>query len=130
MSVLGTDIGAALPELRAEAESLMVTPCVLERVSGHTINPDNGQRIDEWTVRWEGRCKVVTSREHREVVIGGQRVTRKPATVCVPWDAPKAHQDDRFVTGLGTFFVDGIEHHSITIQQRYTCSENQEVLAP
>lgn len=132
VSVLGGDLGRVLPELRAEAESLMVTECVLERKDGFTVNPENGQRVDRWVPVWVPAvggpgCKVVTSREHREIVVGGQRVTTKPTTVCVPWDAPKARQGDRFVTPRGVFWVAGVEHHSWNIQQRYTCTENQEV---
>lgn len=131
MSVLGTDLGAALPELQAESEGLMVTPVTLERKAGSTINPDNGQRVDEWAEVWSGLCRVTSRAESVERVIGGQRVTFKPHIVAVPLAAQvDGRQGDRFVTDLGTFWVVDIPRKSLTHSQKYTCSENQEVLAP
>lgn len=70
-------------------------------------------------------CKTITSREAREVVIGGQRVTVKPTIVSVPWGAPRAEVGWRFVTDRGDFYVASIEHHSLPVQARYACHENQ-----
>lgn len=126
MSILGRDLAAALPELRVEAESLMVTPCVMERRDGHTIDPDNHHRTDRWVEAWSGLCRVVTSREAREITVGGQKVTVKPTNVRIPWDTePRAVVGDRFTTGEGVFYVAGVEHDTWAVQQRYTCAEHQ-----
>lgn len=128
--MIGHDIDAALPVLRAQAESLMVTPCVLEKPDGHTEDPENYQQVALWVTVWEPgfpACKVVTSREAREVSVGGQRVTVKPTLVSVPWDAPEAAIGWRFRTPLGVFYVAGIERHSHAVQARYSTVEHQEM---
>lgn len=129
MSILGPDLSAALPELQAEAESLMVTPVTLERKTGHTVNPANGQRIDEWSEVWSGQCRVTSRAESVDRVIGGQRVTFKPVIVAVPLGTV-AQPGDRFATGHGTFYVVDVVRKSLTPHQKYTCSEAQEVTAP
>lgn len=123
--MIGHDITAALPELRAEAESLMVTECRLERLDGHDTDPDTGYRADRWVLVWAGSCKAVTSREAREITVGGQKVTVKPTTVSIPWDAPRGRVGDRFVTEDGDLHVVGVERHSWPVQQRYACAEHQ-----
>ena len=121
-------IDLTLDELRAAAESGMVTPCTIERKTGTGTDPANYQRIDTWADVWAGRCKVETTQTHRETTVGGQSVTEQPVTVSVPWDAPMAQQGDRIVTDLGIFHVAGIIRDSRRIQQEYACSENQEVV--
>lgn len=104
----------------------MVTPCVLERADGHTLDPDTRERIEQWTpVPGITRCSIRRSKSEREIHVAGQRVTVGSHTVSVPWDAPKARVGDRFATDLGVFYVAGVEHHSLPVQQRYSTAENQ-----
>ena len=64
--MLGHDVAAALPELRAHAESLLVDAGVLQRITGHTIRAD-GWREDVWATHWSGPIRL------RTLVVGSDR---------------------------------------------------------
>lgn len=60
--MIGDDIAAALPELRAEAESLMQDACVIERESGSVMDPVTFEERPSWSLVYAGPCRVkVTS---------------------------------------------------------------------
>lgn len=112
----------------------MVVPCELQRLDGaHTIDPETGERTDNWATYWAGGgnppddpgCKLQTSREAREMNVGGQRVTAKPTNVGIPWGSPRPQVGDKLATDRGTFFVTGVDHHSSPIMLRFTAAENQ-----
>lgn len=125
--MIGHEIAASLPELRAEAESLMVVPCVIERIDHDTptYDPENGYRTDTWVEVWAGGCKFRTSQNARTVDLGGQEVTVKPINVGIPWDAPQPRVGDRLTTDHGVFFVTDVDHHSQGIMRRFSCAEHQ-----
>ena len=52
--MLGADIAAALPSLRAHAESLMVDTGELQARTGSSINATTGARVDVWAAYWSG----------------------------------------------------------------------------
>ena len=59
---LGADIAAALPELRAQAESLMVDACTIRRATGETtIDPVSLADVPVYAVVWSGPCRVQRS---------------------------------------------------------------------
>ena len=64
--MLGHDVAAALPELRAHAESLLVDAGDLQRITGHTVRGD-GWREDVWTTHWTGPIRL------RTLVVGSDR---------------------------------------------------------
>jgi len=55
---LVSDILAALPELMAQAESLMVDTCRITSGGEVVTDPDTGEVTRERTAVYEGRCKV------------------------------------------------------------------------
>jgi len=60
--MLGHDIAAALPELRAQAESLMVDACRVERPTGETtLDPDTLAEVPVYEVVYEGKCRIQRS---------------------------------------------------------------------
>ena len=61
MTVLGDDIAAALPELRSQAEALMVDACKVERPNGTTLDPDTLAEVPAFALVWEGPCRVQRS---------------------------------------------------------------------
>lgn len=57
--MIGHDIAAALPELRAQAESMMITPCRISRTGTVTANPDTGADVIIPGAKvYAGGCKV------------------------------------------------------------------------
>ena len=87
--MIGTAIGGALARLRAEAESLMVDSCQLQRRTGGSLDPDTGFVADEWETYWTGKCRVRSGgREAAESQIGGEPVLNLGPVLQVPVDAP------------------------------------------
>lgn len=73
--MLGHDVAAALPELRAHAESLLSDTGQLQRITGHTDRAD-GWREDVWTTHWTGPIRL------RTLVVGSDRDTAgQPVTI-------------------------------------------------
>jgi hypothetical protein len=55
---LAADVLRILPELRAQAEALMVDECRITAPGETVTDPDTGEVTNERTVVYEGRCKV------------------------------------------------------------------------
>ena len=64
--MLGHDVAADLPWLRAHAESLLSDTGALQRITGHTVRAD-GWREDVWTTHWTGPIRL------RTLVVGSDR---------------------------------------------------------
>jgi len=59
---LGDDIAAALPELRAHAESLMTDWVLVERATGtQSMDPDTLEMVDDYATVHEGKGRVQRS---------------------------------------------------------------------
>lgn len=56
--MLVSAVAAALPELQAQAESLMVTPCVVARPTGVTADPVTGADVETSETVYDGYCKI------------------------------------------------------------------------
>jgi len=74
-AVIGNIIGSALPAMRAQAESLMTTVCVIERDSGLTeFDEVTNQQVTVWDTVYEGRCRLYTpGRNQPQVIVAGQQ---------------------------------------------------------
>ena len=126
--MIGDDVTGTLPELRAYAESLMVTACSLDHpapVETWPIDPDTGHRTPTWVAYWTGRCELKSKRESRTVMVGQQTVTVQQVSIGIPWNAPRPEVGDRVTTSEGTFYVNGVDHHSHKIKRRFTADEHQ-----
>lgn len=55
--MIGADIAAALPELRAQAESLMVDAVLIERRAGQSTDQVTGKVVDVFEPVWSGKCR-------------------------------------------------------------------------
>ena len=55
---LGSDIAAALPELRAQAESMMQDAVLIERQTGTTPDPVTLEEIPTWATVHEGQARI------------------------------------------------------------------------
>ena len=56
--MLGDDLTAALPELRAHAESMMVDACRVERVTGTRFDRILGVDVADTSLVYAGPCRV------------------------------------------------------------------------
>lgn len=106
------DIAAALPELRAHAESLMVDSCTITRrrldESGEPVremDPDTLELTDVWDEVYSGRCRVQRPGAvmvGREPVVGGAEYSVETVHVQVPLAALGVKTDDRVtITAVG-----------------------------
>lgn len=106
------DIAAALPELRAHAESLMVDSCTITRrrldESGEPVremDPDTLELTDVWDEVYSGRCRVQRPGAvmvGREPVVGGVEYSVETVHVQVPLAALGVKTDDRVtITAVG-----------------------------
>ena len=94
--MLGDDITAALPELRAHAESLMVDECVVERRTGRVLNEDTLEYVDQWAPVWSGQCRVQVRQTQPAVEDTAGRVfTVTDAVVQLPVTGAVFADDDR-----------------------------------
>ena len=94
---IGADIAAALPELRAAAESLMVDSCRIERATGTTIDPDTLAEVPVYETVYEGKCRVQRpgSLAPRESVAGGFEFGIDTVEVQAPLSAAGLRKYDR-----------------------------------
>lgn len=106
------DIAAALPELRAHAESLMVDSCAIVRrrldEDGEPVremDPDTLEYADVWDEVYAGRCRVQRPGAvmvGREPVVGGVEFNVETVHVQVPLAALGVKADDRVtITAVG-----------------------------
>ena len=96
--MLVDDIAWALPQLRQQAEALMVDGCTITRSGGTSseFNPDTGEweTLPAGASVYEGRCQV-RSQNAAEVVAAEQEVGQHIYTVSVPWDTTGVTRGDR-----------------------------------
>lgn len=94
--MLGDDIAAALPELRAQAESMMVDTCKVEYVNGTTWDEGSGTSVPAYATRYEGKCRVQTTLTSEANPNAGEREwTVQSLTVAVPMSAIGFEVGDR-----------------------------------
>ena len=59
--MIGDDIAAVLPELRREAESLMVDTLVVEHQTGTTVDPDSLAEVPTFSEVYSGKGRIQRS---------------------------------------------------------------------
>jgi len=57
--VIGDDVAAVLPGLRAHAESLMVDSVLVERADGDPTVNDKGEVVPGWQAIYAGKCRLI-----------------------------------------------------------------------
>ena len=132
--MIADEIAAALPELQAAAESLMVESCVIERVTGSTVD-DEGREVNTYRTIYAGPVRIRSFRpypEEREVsaststaqvydlhIPAAERMAGLLATGAVStWDGPVRNGDRLTRTTPGRpVEVYGLEtEHDVTFQ--------------
>lgn len=96
--MIGDDIAAALPALRAEAESLMVDRGTIERADGWDVDPDNGQRVPRWAAVATTPVRVVrVTVADLQSSTGGQSLTQAVVEFRAPWTLADLRIGDRII---------------------------------
>lgn len=88
--MIADDIAAALPELQAQAESLMVDEALITRTGTEwTVDPITGRDVPPGTVEvYAGKAKVQSWQPYEQTPdVGGQTLTRQRYYVHVPVSA-------------------------------------------
>ena len=102
--MLGQEIAAALPELRAHAESLMVDACVIERATGETtFDPVTLEEVPVYAPVHSGKCRIQRpDTQTRETVVGGIEFAQRGVYGQLPLSAVGIRKGDRLtVTAVG-----------------------------
>lgn len=94
--MLGHDVAAALPVLRAHAESLLVDAGDLQRITGHTVRSD-GWREDMWTTHWTGPIRLRTLVVGSDRDAAGQPVAATRIQCSLPVSVTDVRAGDRIV---------------------------------
>lgn len=82
---LGDDLAAALPELRAHAESMMTDTIRLERVTGSAPHPTTLEMVDTYETVYEGKGRWQRPNvQASESVVGGVEFGVNAVTVQLP----------------------------------------------
>lgn len=133
--MIGDDIAAGLAAIQAEAESLLVDVCNLQRKSGTTTDPTSDMVSDVWTSYRTGiACRVrAASLQPRESVAGAQYVTAVSAVVSVSMSIDDVRIDDRVMVTesrdpslIGVpLYVRGVPRGSQLTLRRLSVSEVQ-----
>lgn len=135
--MIGDDIAAALPELRAQAESLMTTPCEIREPGSRQYNPetDTEQYVPGalvWPPAGEtGWCHIRQGNQPVVVVAGGQQVTEQGYLCTVPHDAVfnAGHilkitgGDDPYLVGR-SLTIETIHGRTWRVQRRFLALDN------
>lgn len=85
--MIADEIASVLPQLQAQAESLMVDTCTITREGeGWVVDPDTGREVPAPpTTVYEGKCKVQTYEPHeRTPDVGGSTEVIQRYHVHVP----------------------------------------------
>ena len=124
--MLGADIAAALPGLRAQAESLMVDTCRIRRPIGQTTDPLSGESVPVYRVPdvYVGPCKVQdTGNQAREVDSGSSLATLTSLEVHVPVSAESVAAGDFIEVGARKFRADRPHRKTWQTAQRIPVTE-------
>lgn len=94
--MLGYDIAAALPELRQQAESMMVDTCTVEYVNGSAWDEGAGTSVPTYAPRYTGKCRVQTTLTEPSNPDAGEREwTVESFTISLPMSATGFQVGDR-----------------------------------
>lgn len=120
--MIGHDIAAALPAMRAEAESLMVSRCTIERLT--TVWDEVEQKtMTTWSVvHSDIPCALTVPSASPRALLAGEAVTPETPIVKVPVAVDGIEADDRVTLADGT--VAWVTHSPIRdhqVQRRLVC---------
>lgn len=109
--MLNDGIAAALPELRAHAESRMTRTCLVRAVTGVDVDPETGADVPSYgPTLYEGPCRL-RDRQYGSTALdlsGTAPATRSRLELHVPFGSP------RIPVGAVVSFEDGTPDYRVT----------------
>lgn len=126
--MIGNAISEALPALRAEAESLLTDPCIIERRTGSAaIDPLTGHASSTWSAVWSGMCRIRTvSSVTSTAIAGGESASITVRVLSLPVSAPAPLIGYRATVATVTdrpLYVVGVPYGSQTVLRRVQVSD-------
>ena len=120
--MLGGDVSAALPPMRAQAESNMLDSCELQKRGKRTLDEETGEAVSEWETYWSGPCRVRTATDTVfPVRSGGERVDLEDPVLALPVSAPEPLVGHRAVVASmpdRPLYVTGVRVGSQLVRRR------------
>lgn len=134
--MIGSLIEDSFPALKAEAESLLVDRCRMERKTGRrTVDPVTKATADEWQAYAKDvPCRLRRSGNVQQAALaGGASLTTLPATLSISIDGPDVDIDHRAVitasrdaSAIGKhLYVQSVPRGSEMVLRRLLVSEVQ-----
>lgn len=133
--MIGDVIAAWLPDLRREAESLLIDTCLIERRTGQTSNdPGTGMSTPTYATYWSGPCRALVRSDTQPVPVGAELANVLHLEVSIAVDAPAPHIGHRITITAAVFdsslagaqvFVTGVPVGSQMILRRITAEKAQ-----
>lgn len=120
--MIGHDIAAALPELRAQAESLMSDCCSIDRAA--SVWDEVAQKsVTTWTPVHAGvPCRLSRPPAASRSLLTGEAVTAEAPIVKVPWTCEGIEPDDRVTLCDGRVaWVSQVPVYDDQVQRRLVC---------
>lgn len=126
--MLGQDIAAALPRLRAEAESLMTDVAVIERLYDADLDPVTLQESSRWVLVQTTPCRVAPSSgsaSPQETSPGDHEWSVPVVEIHVPHDTEGIERGDRVTVANRDLVatVMRVPRTTQSVRLRLTCEE-------
>ena len=122
--MIGDVIAEALPELRAQAESLMAATATITRGGGEPIwDPVTEQMSDGTTTIYDGPARLIRASAGKAVDAAGEDVQATPYVVVVPRDVAGIADGDRLVIGGLDLRVETTLTGTHAVELRVMCVE-------
>lgn len=94
--MLGYAITATLPQLRAEAESLLIDACEMQERTGGTMDPATGHVTPTWTTYATSVCRVRPRDVDSRPRVGGEPLPESGYVVALPMSSQSPSVGHRF----------------------------------
>lgn len=130
--VIGADLAAALPEMRAEAESLMVDRCTIERFTSYFDEGEQKTVTDWLLVLADEPCMFVDEAGSARSLLTDETVTptvpvvKVSVRVLAAQPEKRPQPDDRITLASGpVVYVTHVPQRSNQVQCRIQCRRQQ-----
>ena len=132
VAVIGDDLAAGLPELRAQAESLMTATGQIGTVT-EVFDRATNKTIETFAEHYAGRMSVWHATKASVATVAGQMVTTNPLLCSVPWDTTGIEvgmvvrvtaSHDPALVGLDLTVAD-VSRHEQSVRRLLTLIDNQ-----
>lgn len=123
--MLADEIARALPELRAQAESMMATPCQIDydAAPADATDPETGAAVHDWQAVYSGRCKVTAGTQSQREESAGASATVSPVVVKVPAETSGVRIGDRVTTPGHVYTVTEVRTKTWQVSLELACEE-------